>query len=109
MAELSIDGGRGDGKTVSPLGPAGSSSPHLPASRSGRRAAQQQRAETYLAFALRRLARNPIGRIGAALILLLVLVAILAPLLAPYDPVAQIAQRHMSPGVPYYLGADDFG
>ena len=58
---------------------------------------------------LRRLARNPIGRIGAVLILLLVLIALAAPLLAPYDPVAQIAQRHMSPGVPYYLGSDDFG
>lgn len=68
-----------------------------------------QPAESYLLFALRRLARNPIGLLGAVIILLLILVALAAPLLAPYDPVAQITERHMSPGVPYYLGSDDFG
>jgi peptide/nickel transport system permease protein len=75
--------------------------PALPAGHTG--------SDSYVKYAARRLLRNPIGRLGALLILLLLLVAIFAPLLAPYDPVAQITQRHMSPGVPYYLGSDDFG
>jgi peptide/nickel transport system permease protein len=69
----------------------------------------ERASESYLVFALRRLAGNPVGRLGAIVILLLILVAIFADLLAPYNPVSQITQRHMSPGVPYYLGADDFG
>jgi peptide/nickel transport system permease protein len=59
---------------------------------------------------LRRLAaRNPLGVVGALLILGLVLVALLAGVLAPFDPVSQLARRLTAPGEPYLLGTDEFG
>ncbi|MCC6176570.1 MAG: ABC transporter permease [Chloroflexi bacterium] len=59
---------------------------------------------------LKRLAaKNPLGVVGAALILLLLLVALLAGVLAPFDPVAQIARRLTAPNDVYLLGTDEFG
>ena len=59
---------------------------------------------------LRRLAaKNPLGVVGAVLILLLLLTALFAGLLAPHDPVAQIARRLSAPGGQYVLGTDEFG
>ncbi|MGC9669922.1 ABC transporter permease [Planosporangium sp. 12N6] len=39
--------------------------------------------------ALRRLSRNPVAIVGAAIVLLFILVAALAPVIAPHDPVAR--------------------
>ncbi len=59
---------------------------------------------------LRRLvARHPIGAVGAGLIAILVAVALLAPLLAPYQPAAQIAPRLQAPSQVHLLGTDEFG
>jgi peptide/nickel transport system permease protein len=59
---------------------------------------------------LRRVAaKNPLGVVGAALIVGLVLVALFAGLLAPFDPFAQLARRLTAPGEPYLLGTDEFG
>jgi peptide/nickel transport system permease protein len=52
---------------------------------------------------------NPIGAIGAAGILLLVVVSLLAPLIAPFEPTAQIAKRFTEPSMTYIMGADDVG
>ena len=41
--------------------------------------------------------RNPIGIVGAVVVLLTILVAIAAPLIAPYDPDAQLAMRLLPP------------
>ena len=53
--------------------------------------------------------KHPLGAIGAALILILILVAIFAPLLAPYDPTDQLAKRLLPPGGDYILGTDHLG
>ncbi len=46
----------------------------------------------------------------AAFLLLLLIAAVLAPLLAPADPLAQdIASRMAAPGVKHLLGTDEFG
>jgi peptide/nickel transport system permease protein len=58
---------------------------------------------------LRSVRRTPVAAIGAALVGLVVLVALLAPLLAPHDPVAQIATPLLRPGAGYALGTDEFG
>jgi peptide/nickel transport system permease protein len=72
----------------------------LPSTRVGPgRAAQWQRL----------VAKNPLGLLGAGLILLLLLTAALADVLAPHDPVAQIARRLTPPGGAYALGTDEFG
>ena len=65
--------------------------------------------------AFRRLRRNPVAIGGAVLVLLFVLVAILAPLLAPYDPVDQILKDQIRPGSfpgpshEHWLGSDSLG
>jgi peptide/nickel transport system permease protein len=49
---------------------------------------------------------------GLAMGALLVLVALVGPTLAPYDPTAPVAERlaePMPPGAPFYLGTDDLG
>jgi peptide/nickel transport system permease protein len=60
--------------------------------------------------ALRRFLSNPAAVVSAVFLLLLVLVAVFAPQLAPYDPYQQhLPDRRAGPGGEYLLGADEFG
>ena len=60
--------------------------------------------------ALRLVRAHPLGATGSAVVLLLVAMAVLAPALSPYDPVAQDAERVLrSPGADHWLGADNLG
>jgi peptide/nickel transport system permease protein len=53
---------------------------------------------------------KPLGALGGLLVLLLVLTALFAPALAPYDPVQiQAADRLQPPSLRHPLGTDDFG
>jgi peptide/nickel transport system permease protein len=58
---------------------------------------------------LRALGRTPVAIIGGALVATVLLVAATAPVLAPYDPVAQIAKPLLPPGADYLAGTDEFG
>ena len=59
---------------------------------------------------LLRAARSPQFVIGAALVLLFVLTAVLGPVISPYSPTAQkMSQRLKPPSAEYLLGTDDFG
>jgi peptide/nickel transport system permease protein len=60
---------------------------------------------------VRRLRSNPLATVGAIGILVTVLIAVGAPLIAPYDPTAmQTASRFAPPGTPgHLLGSDEFG
>ncbi len=59
---------------------------------------------------LRWLWRSPGGALGAALMLILVLSAVAAPLLAPYDPLSiDVRNRLVSPGPAHLLGTDHLG
>ena len=55
--------------------------------------------------------RKPLGAMGGALLALLILVAIFANVLAPYDPYETnpIEYRYATPGGAYLLGGDDVG
>jgi peptide/nickel transport system permease protein len=54
--------------------------------------------------------RRPLGAIGAAIILLMLAVALLAPLLARYDPVTNdFAAMLAAPSRAHWLGTDAFG
>ncbi|MCI0547853.1 MAG: ABC transporter permease [Candidatus Rokubacteria bacterium] len=54
--------------------------------------------------------RRPLGAIGAGIILLMFVVALAAPLLAPYDPVAVDFSAMLSPpSRAHWLGTDAFG
>lgn len=59
---------------------------------------------------LRRLVRQRGGAFGLVVVMVLVVVAVLAPQLAPYDPEAQdIASRFAAPSAQHLLGTDDLG
>ncbi|MBP2313542.1 nickel transporter permease [Azospirillum soli] len=55
-------------------------------------------------------ARNRLAMMGLGIVLLLVLMAALAPVIAPYDPYTQdLANRLMPPSAAHWLGTDAFG
>jgi peptide/nickel transport system permease protein len=57
--------------------------------------------------ALRRLLRNGPGLVGLVLISIFVLAALLAPVIAPYDPIAgQLADRLKGPSLQHLMGTD---
>ena len=59
---------------------------------------------------LRRFLRSRQAVTGALIVLLLLVTAVLAPVLAPADPLAQtVANRFAKPGAGYLLGADKLG
>jgi peptide/nickel transport system permease protein len=53
--------------------------------------------------------RDPIGATGAIIVVVMTLAAVLAPLLAPYDPTAMSNQRLAPPGSIFLLGSDESG
>lgn len=53
--------------------------------------------------------RNPIGMIGAAVVLFTVFVALAAPLIAPYNPDAQESERLLPPSWSNLMGTDELG
>lgn len=66
--------------------------------------------ESPLVKGLRVLLRNPMALAGLAVILLWSLVAILAPTLAPYDPLVQnIEDRLQPPSLEHLCGTDELG
>ncbi len=55
------------------------------------------------------LRRNPIGASGVVVVATLVLVAVFAARLSPYDPNAQVGKRLSPPGEQHVLGLDQLG
>jgi peptide/nickel transport system permease protein len=53
--------------------------------------------------------RYPIGFLGAAIVLLVLLLAVTADVITPYDPAWQVDERLMPPNADYVLGLDEFG
>ncbi|HEX6309079.1 MAG TPA: oligopeptide ABC transporter permease [Longimicrobiales bacterium] len=77
----------------------------------GRRRAAA-RGDSQWAIAARQFKRNRLAIAGLVIIVLLYLVALLAPLIAPYDPIAQsdiATTGHLPPGGEHLLGTDRFG
>ncbi|MFC9701903.1 dipeptide/oligopeptide/nickel ABC transporter permease/ATP-binding protein [Streptomyces sp. NPDC056943] len=59
---------------------------------------------------LRRLLRNPLGAVSAAVLLLIVAAVLLAPLIAPQDPAASsLADAFAEPGGAHLMGMDSAG
>lgn len=68
----------------------------------------EQRSISYLA--VRRVLHSGAGLSGALIILLVMLSALLAPLIAPYDPVElNTADRLQGPSLEHWLGTDQYG
>jgi peptide/nickel transport system permease protein len=54
--------------------------------------------------------RRPLGAIGAAVVVIMIAVALTAPLIAPYDPVAvDFGAMLAAPSAAHWLGTDAFG
>ncbi len=70
-----------------------------------------QTSEGYWRGVLRRLSRDPVAMIALTVILILILMAIFAPYVAPADPIRGSMLRRLRPvGTPGYpLGADELG
>ena len=68
------------------------------------------KSEGFWQTTLRRLLKHPIGRIGAIIVAILVIMAIFGPLLSPYDPNAiDFEIRFLAPTWSHPFGTDDFG
>lgn len=70
---------------------------------------QSRAGQTWLSWL--RFRRNPLAMIGLGISAALILMSIFAPLLAPYDPIAQsLPDRLLPPLTPgHWMGTDDFG
>ncbi|MBL4928504.1 nickel transporter permease [Fuscibacter oryzae] len=70
---------------------------------------QARLGQAYLAWL--RLKRNRLAMIGLAIVALLIIVAALAPWIAPHDPITQALRERLQPPLTpgHILGTDDFG
>jgi peptide/nickel transport system permease protein len=77
---------------------------------SPRRRARSVSARSPLVQALARTLHNPMGFIGALIVVLLIVAAIAAPLISPYDPIEQHPGLELQPpGAHFWLGTDRLG
>ncbi|MCC6792525.1 MAG: ABC transporter permease [Thermomicrobiales bacterium] len=53
--------------------------------------------------------RNPIGIVGAIIVIATILIALFAPLIAPDSPDAQASKRLLSPSADNWMGTDELG
>ena len=70
------------------------------------------RGDSQWAIAGRHFKKNKLAIGGLAVMIVLYLVTLLTPLIAPYDPAAQgdiITSRYLSPSAEHWLGTDKFG
>jgi peptide/nickel transport system permease protein len=78
--------------------------PAVPIAAIARPAVRRQRGTWQL------LARNRMAVLGAAIVLAWVIVALVAPLIAPYDPIdQQVRERLQPPSAAHVLGVDELG
>ena len=73
-------------------------------------AAAQQMEQRPRRRALRKLAQNRSARVGSLLVVFLLVMSLLAPLLAPYDPLeVELRATYQGPTASHWLGADELG
>jgi peptide/nickel transport system permease protein len=58
---------------------------------------------------IRREWRNPIGLVGAVIVLVTILMAVFAPIISPYAPSSQGGGRLVEPGPEHLMGTDELG
>ncbi len=69
-----------------------------------------QRAAARAVGFIGKMARNPLTAIGGGIIFLLLVVAIFAPLIAPYNPLVQdLNSALVAPNAQHWFGTDEFG
>ncbi len=69
-----------------------------------------QRAAARAVGFIGKMARNPLTAIGGGIIFMLLVVAIFAPLIAPYNPLVQdLNSALVAPNAQHWFGTDEFG
>ena len=59
---------------------------------------------------IRSLTRDPMGLLGLTLVVIFLLMAILAPIISPYDPLKiSVMSKFQSPNLSHWLGTDHLG
>jgi peptide/nickel transport system permease protein len=58
---------------------------------------------------MRRLLRHPLGLTGGTIVLIFLVLALAAPLIAPFSPTEQPSRRLLAPSGTHILGTDEFG
>jgi len=65
---------------------------------------------SFLKSARRLLRKQPLGAIGALVVVIMIIAAVLAPYIAPYDPQLNSYEFMLTgPNINYWLGTDEFG
>jgi peptide/nickel transport system permease protein len=65
---------------------------------------------TGLMRSIRSLSRDPMGLLGLALVVIFLLMALLAPIISPYDPLKiSVMSKFQSPNLSHWLGTDHLG
>jgi len=83
---------------------------NVPAAKFDSQALDDRPIRTPMRDAFRHLRRNPVAIAGAIILLFLLLIALLAPVLAPYDPSIQaLTDRNQPPSAQHLLGLDALG
>jgi len=72
-------------------------------------AQDRARSRSVWARARRHLARSTSGKVGLALVALVLLMALLAPVISPHDPYEQSVYRLYGPSLYFPFGTDEFG
>ncbi|MGQ0562005.1 MAG: oligopeptide ABC transporter permease [Gemmatimonadota bacterium] len=75
-------------------------------------AQREERGDSQWRIATRHFKKSKIALSGLIILVLMYLVALLAPLIAPYDPIAQrdiVATSFLAPSAQHWLGTDRFG
>lgn len=68
------------------------------------------KSDSFLRDAVRTFSRNRMAMVGLVLVLLLVFVAVFAPILSPHDPYrVALDEQFLPPSTTYWLGTDNFG
>ena len=62
-----------------------------------------------MARIMHQIRRHPIGFFGLVVVLLVLLMAIFAPVIAPYEPSSQAATRLLPPSAEHLMGTDELG
>ena len=71
---------------------------------------QVRKAESIYMAACRSVMRNPLGRVGVAILVAFILIALSTPLIAPYNPIEIFAgDELLPPSSRYLLGTDELG
>ncbi|HEY4551659.1 MAG TPA: oligopeptide ABC transporter permease [Bacillaceae bacterium] len=70
----------------------------------------QEKPDTLTKIFVRKFMKNKLAVIGAIVLLVIIMLALLAPWIAPYDPgKTSMADKLTAPGKEYWLGTDRFG